>query len=127
MTRGVGRPPRPQSIEPELLEATHKALVRLGRELGVATAGYRNPDSGRMVSRARPLDLAVLALEAQEALEVLAAAEVRFARDHDGVTWEQVGGAFGISTQSAHHRFATKSVRAQAGAGGSTEGSTDEA
>jgi hypothetical protein len=52
--------------------------------------------------------LAVLALEAQEALEVLAAREVALARDQDEMTWEQVGDAFGISTQSAHHRFARK-------------------
>ncbi len=52
--------------------------------------------------------LAVLALEAQEALEVLAAREVALARDQDEMTWEQVGDAFGISTQSAHHRFAHK-------------------
>ena len=30
------------------------------------------------------------------------------ARDQEGLTWEQVGDAFGISTQSAHHRFARK-------------------
>jgi hypothetical protein len=50
----------------------------------------------------------VLALQAQEALEVLAAREVALARDQDELTWERVGEAFGISTQSAHHRFARK-------------------
>ncbi|MGE3356537.1 MAG: hypothetical protein AB7O92_07930 [Acidimicrobiia bacterium] len=52
-------------------------------------------------------------MEAQEALEVLAAREIALARDQDGLTWEQVGDAFGISTQSAHHRFAAKVARAQ--------------
>jgi hypothetical protein len=39
---------------------------------------------------------------------VLAARKVAFARDRDEATWEQVGNTFGISTQSAHHRFAKK-------------------
>ena len=58
--------------------------------------------------RVRPLALAKLAIEAQEALEVLAAQEVAAARELEGSTWEQVGEVFGISTQSAHHRFARK-------------------
>ena len=52
--------------------------------------------------------MAVLALDAQEALEVLAASEVALARDQDEMTWEQVGDAFGTSAQSAHHRFAKR-------------------
>ena len=108
MARTVGRPPRPQSIDPALLDATDEALRRIGKDLGLPTARYSDPVSGRSQRRAKPLDLAVTALAAQEALEVLAAREVALARDHDGLTWEQVGAAFGISAQSAHHRFANK-------------------
>ena len=108
MARGVGRPPRPRSIDPELLEATHRALLRLGKDLDLPTGRYVDPTTGRSRGRPKPIALAVLALEAQEALEVLAASEVALARDQDGLTWEQVGGEFGISSQSAHHRFAKK-------------------
>ena len=124
MSRGVGRPPRPRSIEPRLLESTHRLLLQLGKELALPTGRYLEAGADRARSRPRPLDLAVLAIQAQEALEVLAAREVALARDHDGLTWEQVGDAFGISTQSAHHRFATKAARAQpsSGAAGSVTG-----
>jgi hypothetical protein len=108
MALGVGRPPRPQSIDPEFLDATRRALLQLGKDLGLPTGRYVDPASSQSPSRPKPLALAVLALEAQEALEVLAAREVAFARDREEATWEQVGNAFGISTQSAHHRFARK-------------------
>ena len=113
MSRGVGRPPRPRSIEPRLLESTHGLLLQLGKDLGLPTVQYVDSGSGRARRRPRPLDLAVLAVEAQEALEVHAAREVALAREQDGLTWEQVGDAFGISTQSAHHRFAAKAARTQ--------------
>jgi hypothetical protein len=80
----------------------------MGKELGVPIASYRDRLTGRSRRRPQPLDLAVLAIAAQEALEVLAAREVASAREQGDVTWQQVGGAFGISTQSAHHRFAGK-------------------
>jgi hypothetical protein len=87
--------------------------LQLGKDLGLPSDQYVDSGSERPRRRPRPLDLAVLAVEAQEALEVLAAREVALARDQDGLTWEQVGDAFGISTQSAHHRFATKAARTQ--------------
>jgi len=108
MARSVGRPPRPETIDPELLAETSRALTRLGKDLNVPTGRYPDPATGKLRRRPRPLDLAVLAIQAQEALEVLAARQVAAAREHDGLTWEQVGEAFGISTQSAHHRFANK-------------------
>jgi len=108
MARTVGRPPRPKSIDPALLEAARDALVQIGRDMDVPTGRYPDPATGRLRRRARPLDLAVLAIQTQEALEVLAAGEVGLARERDGLTWEQVGDAFDISTQSAHHRFANK-------------------
>jgi len=39
-------------------------------------------------------------------LELLAAQQIKSARDHDGVTWEEVGQAFDTTAQSAHTRFA---------------------
>jgi len=108
MARSVGRPPRPQSIDPELLDATRRALLQLGKDLGLPRGRYVDPSTGRSRSQPEPLALAVLALQAQEALEVLAAREVALARDQDEMTWEQVGDGFGISAQSAHHRFAKK-------------------
>ena len=106
MVRRVGRPPRPTSIDPELLEATHRALLQLGKDLDLPTARYTDADTGHTRRRPKPLTLAVLAIQAQEALEALASREVAMARDHDDLTWAEVGEAFGISTQSAHHRFA---------------------
>jgi len=108
MARSVGRPPRPETIDPELLAAANRALTQLGKDLNVPAGRYRDPATGRLRHRPQPLDLAVLAIQAQEALEVLAASEVAAARESDGLTWEQVGEAFGISTQSAHHRFANR-------------------
>ncbi len=108
MARRVGRPPRPKSIDPALLDATRRALLQLGKDLDLPQGRYPEPSTGRLRSRPEPLALAVLALQAQEALEVLAAREVALARDQDELTWEHVGDAFEISTQSAHHRFAKK-------------------
>jgi len=108
MVRSVGRPPRPATIDPELLAATSRALTRLGKDLNVPTGRYPDSATGGLRRRPRPLDLAVLAIRAQEALEVLAARQVAAARESDGLTWEQVGEAFDISTQSAHHRFANR-------------------
>ena len=51
------------------------------------------------------LDLAVRAVRLSQALELVAAEQVVLARELDDVTWEDVGRAFGISTQSAHSRF----------------------
>ena len=108
MSHGVGRPPRPRTIEPELLEAAQRALLQLGKDLDVPKDRYIDPVIGRARTRPKPLPLAALAIAAPEAFEVLAAREVMLAREHDGMTWEQVGHAFDISPQSAHHRFTTK-------------------
>jgi hypothetical protein len=74
--------------------------------LGLPTGRYPDPRTGRHRTRPKPLDLAVTAIKAQEALEVLARRQVALARQHDQLTWAQVGEAFGTSMQSAHHRFA---------------------
>ena len=108
MARPVGRPARPTSIDPDLLAATHAALLVMAKQLGLPVDRYPDPMTGKTQRRVKPLELAKLAIDTQEALEVLAAQEVAAARTLEGSTWEQVGDVFGISTQSAHHRFARK-------------------
>ena len=51
------------------------------------------------------LRLAVAAARIAAAAERLARTHVTRARQADGVTWEEVGAAFGTSRQSAHERF----------------------
>jgi hypothetical protein len=89
MAPGPGRPARPAHIEPRLLHATEQALLQLGAELGLPTGRYPDPHTGRPRTRPRPLDLAVTAIKAQEALEVLARRQVALARQHDQLTWAQ--------------------------------------
>ncbi len=99
-----GRRPKPTSIEPELLDATRSGLLRAAKQLKLPSKPYLNPD-GRRATRHRALDLASLAVEMQDALELIAAEEVNRARDHDGVTWQDVGDFLGTTLQSAHGRF----------------------
>jgi hypothetical protein len=77
---------------------------RLPAGLYPAASGSR-----RLTAQPRPLALAVLAIQLGRALELLATEEVERAREFDGVTWEQVGEAFGVSMQSAHARFRRRS------------------
>ena len=49
--------------------------------------------------------VAVAAARLAAAAERLARAQVAEARAVDGLTWEQVGEAFGTTRQSAHERF----------------------
>lgn len=53
------------------------------------------------------LRIAVAALGIAQAAERLARAEIIAARELDGVTWEEVGAALGVSRQTAHERFRT--------------------
>ena len=57
----------------------------------------------------RHLDLAVLAVELSQAIVWVAGEHVAQACERDGVTWEDVGEAFRITSQSAHHRFRDQS------------------
>lgn len=108
MAKPVGRPARPTSIDPDLLAATRAALLAVAKDLRLPVDRYPDPMTGKTQRRVKPLELAKLAIDAQEALEVLASQEVASARELEGSTWEQVGEVFGITTQSAHHRFARK-------------------
>ena len=63
---------------------------------------------GRGGSTAEPsghLLVAVAADRLAAAAERLARAQVAEARAADGLTWEQVGEAFGTTKQAAHERF----------------------
>ena len=62
-------------------------------------------EPNRTIVQPRHLDVAVLAIELSLAMEWIAGEHVAMARELDGVTWVDVGEAFGISMQSAHHRF----------------------
>jgi hypothetical protein len=55
----------------------------------------------------RHLLVAIAASRLAAAAERLARAEVAEARAADGLTWEQIGEAFGTTRQSAHERFRT--------------------
>ena len=59
----------------------------------------------RSIARSQsPLDRAVAARLLAKEADRLSRAEVMAARE-GGVTWAEVGEAFGISTQTAHERF----------------------
>lgn len=90
------------------MAAVRKALLQVARDIQTPTARYPTTgDDGQVRQRYEPmaLDLAVLAVAAEAALEVLAVEQVAKARLHHELTWEQIGDAFGTSAQSAHFRF----------------------
>lgn len=59
-----------------------------------------------------PLRDALLMARAEEIARDLCAELVLDARDEHGLTWSQIGAAFGMSMQSAHWRF-TRTARSQ--------------
>src|SRR4051812_15450936 len=100
MARGPGRPPKPTVIDGELMTAVRKALLQVVRDMQVPTDRYPAPtteDPSRKRTEPRALDLAVLPVQAEAALELIAAEQVSKARAYDDVTWEQIGDAFGTS------------------------------
>ena len=87
------------------MRVVRSALVDMARELGLLRGRFPDPDDpGHLKTQPDPLELAVLALRARDALELLAAENVNRARELTGVPWEQVGERFDISMQSAHSR-----------------------
>ena len=96
MSRSRGRPPKADasSIDPLISSAAVDLLDSLTptrRAVRVAPMG--------------PLRRAVLAVRLAEALEILAAEAVNDARVDDGLTWADVGDAFGVRPQTAQARF----------------------
>jgi hypothetical protein len=87
-------------------------LPEAARELRPPRTSYPAPtrrEPNRTITQPRHLDLAVLAIELSQAMEWIAGEHVALARELDKLTWEDVGEAFGISMQSAHHRFRHRS------------------
>ena len=106
MRRKAGRPPNPTKIDKATMVAVRGALLDLAHELKVSRGRYPDPTNpARKTMQPLPLELAALALDARDALELIAAEHVERARELDGLTWEQVGQRFDISMQSAHSRF----------------------
>lgn len=81
------------------MDAAEAALATAARRLSSSTSRARRPRTDSRLAEA------VLAIRLAEALELLAGQEVARAREHDGLTWADVGAAFGTSAQSAHTRF----------------------
>ena len=97
-----GRPPRSSTPDKDADALVRKLIDELAfrmrrgtRQIGNATANSRH------------LALAVTAARIAAAADRLARTHVALARDKEGVTWEQVGEAFGTTRQSAHERFRT--------------------
>jgi hypothetical protein len=112
MARGPGRPTKPTDFDEATLTAARRALLRVARDVRLPQTRYPVPtrrEPKRTVAQPRHLDVAVLAIELSQAMEWIAGEHVAMARELDGVTWEEVGEAFGISMQSAHHRFRERS------------------
>lgn len=106
MARTAGRPPNPTVIDGATMAAVRGALLDVARELKLPRRRYLvSKRSKQLVLQPPPLDLAVLAVKAAQALELVAAEHVARARELDGLSWAQVGDAFGVSTQSAYSRF----------------------
>ena len=104
--RSVGRPPNRRDFDEDTMRVARRALEDGAKALGLPRGRYPDSnDPGRLRTRTRPLDTAVLAITLSQALEVVASEQVQLARKIDGSTWEEVGEAFDISMQSAHARF----------------------
>jgi hypothetical protein len=111
MRRASGRPPKLTEFDDATVRAARRGLHEIARELHLPRARQAAPtarDRNRTVLQPRPLDLAVLALELSQVMEVLAAECVERARELDGATWEDVGAALGVTMQSAHARFGAR-------------------
>jgi hypothetical protein len=110
MSRGPGHPRKVTKVDRRTMRAARRALLDVAAELRLPRGSYPSSErSSRLAVQPRPLALAVLAVKLAQALELIAADEVERARELDGVTWEQVGEAFGVSMQSAHARFRRRS------------------
>ena len=95
-----GRPPRTSTPDKHA-----DALVR--RIVDELASRRRSPLHWDGPMNSRHLVLAVAAARVAASADRLARTHVAHARDTEGVTWEQVGEAFGTTRQSAHERFRT--------------------
>jgi hypothetical protein len=102
----------PTTFDEATLRAARRALLEVAGELRLPRTRYpvrTRRETKRTVVKPRHLDVAVLAIELSQAMEWIAGEHVALARELNGSTWEDVGEAFGISMQSAHHRFRGRS------------------
>jgi hypothetical protein len=112
MARGPGRPAKRTDFDEATLTAARRVLLEVARQLRLPQTTYAGPTRRaprRTAAQPKHLDLAVLAIELSQAMEWIAGEHVALARELDGATWEDVGEVFGISMQSAHHRFRDRS------------------
>jgi len=97
-----GRPPRTSTPDKDADALVHKLIDELTFRMrrGTRRTGSPTTDSHHLA-------LAVTAARIAAAADRLAHTHVTLARHKEGVTWEQVGEAFGTTRQSAHERFRT--------------------
>jgi hypothetical protein len=98
-----GRPPRTSAPDKEADALVRKMVDDLAFDTRQAN---RKCSQGKTDSH--HLFVAVTAARIATAADRLARTHVALARDQEGVTWEQVGEAFGTTKQSAHERFRTE-------------------
>ncbi len=89
-------------VNSAMMDAARAALAAASRCLKSRGTPVRRPRTDPRLADA------VLAVRLAEALELLAAEEVARAREHDGLSWADVGAAFDTSPQSAHTRFRSR-------------------
>ena len=94
-----GRPRRVSKQDDPVDEMVRGAVEQLAIASGRRSTRKQDAEpSGHLL-------FAVTAARFAAAADRIAHAYVTKAREDDGVTWEQVGEAFGTSRQSAHERF----------------------
>lgn len=103
--------PVPSSPPRRRADPVERAVLELAREV-----------AGRLDASPTHLAVAVAAHRIAEIAERTARAEVRLAKEMDGVSWAGVGEAFGVNRTTAHERFRsgpdgahTRSVRLREG------------
>lgn len=88
--------------------------------LNLPRGRYPDPSTpGRDKRQPEPLELAVLALEARDGLELIAAEQVERARELDRLTWEQMSSSISVGCprrSASAIRALTKISSASAGA-----------
>lgn len=97
-----GRPPRTSTPDKDVDALVRKLIDEFAFRV---RRGTRQRETATTTSR--HLALAVTAARVAAAADRLARTHVALARDKEGMTWEQVGEAFGTTRQSAHERFRT--------------------
>jgi hypothetical protein len=99
----------PATLAPSVLFTDREGAVKIDRLSAQERRAVRKalraliPGCSRRVEA--PLAGALLMARVEEEARNLCAELVRSARHQHGVTWSEIGAAFGITMQSAHWRF----------------------